>query len=184
MKNIRSAWRSLYSEVLCKPLNLILALILAAFVFAFSVWLPNLELIRTIAASDRLDAVGKLSFLWHSLGAIGTNFSLLSATLVVLISILFGLNIALTISYFRKRITEQKAGGTSVAGMLAGLIGIGCASCGSVVLSTIFGVGATAAFTGFLPLGGQEFSVLGVAILLGSLYITGKKLADPLICKI
>ena len=178
MKHIQTAWKSL------SPAYLSLALLLAALVFVFSVWLPNLGLIREIVFSPRLTVLNKASFLWHSLGAIATNFSVLSATLVVFISVLFGLNIALTVVYFRRRIALQKAGGMSVVGMLAGLIGIGCASCGSVLLSTFLGVGATAAFTGFLPLGGQEFSILGVVILVGSLYVTAKKLSDPLVCKI
>ena len=66
--------------------------------------------------------------------------------------------------------------------LLRGLVR--CASCGSVILSTFLGVGATAAFTGFLPFGGQEFSILAIIILAASLYVTGKKIADPLVCGI
>lgn len=184
LQNVRIAWESLYREILCSPKYMLLALILATLVFVFSVWLPNWGLIRDIVFSSNTVLTDKIAFLWNSLGAITTNFNLPSATLLVVISVLFGLNISLTICYFKKRITFQKAGGMSIAGMLAGLIGIGCASCGSVILSTFLGVGAAAAFTGFLPFGGQEFSVLAIIILVGSLYVTGKKIADPLVCGI
>ena len=155
LQNARKAWESLYREILCSPKYMAFALILAILVFVFSVWLPNLELIRSIVFSSNTAFVDKIVFLWNSLGAITTNFNPLSATLLVVISVLFGLNISLTVHYFKRRITFQKAGGMSIAGMLAGLIGIGCASCGSVILSTFLGVGAAAAFTGFLPFGGQ-----------------------------
>lgn len=181
---MREAWESLYYEILCSLKYLLLALILASLVFVFSVWLPNWELIRNVVFSSNTSLVDKMIFLWNSLGAITTNFNGGSATLLVVISVLFGLNISLTVYYFKRRITFQKAGGMSIAGMLVGLIGIGCASCGSVILSTFLGVGAAAAFTGFLPFGGQEFSILAIIILVVSLYITGKKIADPLVCGI
>lgn len=163
---------------------MLLALIFATIVFVFSVWLPNLELIQSVLFSDKTVFLDKIIFLWNSLGAITTNFNPLSAILLVLISILFGLNISFTVYYFKRRIAFQKAGGMSILGMLAGVVGVGCASCGSVILSTFLGVGATATFTGILPFGGQEFSVLAIIILLVSLYITGKKIADPAVCRI
>jgi len=176
-------WKSL-SDVFRSPKYLAVALISAAIVLAFSIWLPNLGLIWDTTISSNLTLFEKISFLWNSLGAISTNFSVLSATLTILVSMLLGLNIALMVSYFIKRIAFQKASGVGVAGMLAGLIGVGCASCGSLILSAFIGVGATAAFTGFLPLQGQEFSLLSIAILVAALYITAKKVADPLVCKV
>ena len=184
LQNIHTAWESLCREILCSPKYTLLALILTILLFVFSVWLPNLGLIRDVVFSNNFTFLNKIIFLWNSLGAITTEFSAPSATLLVVISVLFGLNISLTVYYFKRRVTLQKAGGMSIAGMLAGLIGIGCASCGSVILSTFLGVGATAAFTGFLPFGGQEFSILAIIILVWSLYVTGKKIADPLVCGI
>ena len=183
-QNMRKAWESLYHEILCSPKYILLALILSTLVFVFSVWLPNFGLIRDFVFSSNTAFFDKIAFLWNSLGAISTNFNGPSAIILVVISVLFGLNISLTVYYLKRRITFQKAGGMSIAGMLVGLIGIGCASCGSVILATFLGVGAAAAFTGFLPFGGQEFSFLAIIILLWSLYVTGKKIADPLVCGI
>ena len=183
MRNVQMALKSL-REIFCLPKNLAIALLVAALVFVFSIWLPNIRLIRDIVLSDNIAVLNKLSFLWFSLGAIRTNYSLFTAALLLAISLLFGMNISLTVYYFKKRIAFQKASGMSIAGMLAGLIGIGCASCGSVVLSAFLGVGATAAVTGPLPHGGEEFSLVSIAILISTLYITAKKAADPLLCKI
>lgn len=181
--NLRIAWRALYA-VFLSPMYITIALAAAAAVLAFSIWLPNLGLIWSTVISESMSFSAKLSFLWNSLGALGTNFSTLSATLTVLVSILLGLNIALMVSYFRKRLAFQKASGVGIAGMLAGLLGVGCASCGSIVLSAFIGVGATAAFTATLPLAGQEFSLLAIAILSGTLYVTAKKSTEPLTCSV
>jgi len=184
LQNFEIAWRSLYEEMFCSPKYLTLALFVAVTVFLFSIWLPNLGLIRVVIFSPDFTFLKKALFLWDSLGAISTNFSLLTASFTLFISVLFGLNISLAVYYFKKRITFQKAGGISIAGMLVGLIGVGCASCGAIVLSTLLGVGAAAAVTGILPFGGQEFSMLSIIILLGALYITAKKATDTLVCKV
>jgi hypothetical protein len=141
----------------------------------FSIWIPNLGLIRDIILSSDFAFIGKLAFLWNSLGAITTNFAPITAILTIIISFLFGFNIAITVYYFKKRIAFQKAGGMSLAGMLAGLIGIGCASCGSVILATFLGVGSATVVTGFLPFGGEEFAIIGSVILNGAIYITPKR---------
>lgn len=184
LQNILIAWKSLNEGVLCSPKYLTLSLFLAAIVLLFSVWLPNLGLVWDVIFSHDFTFLNKATFLWDSLGAISTNFSPLTASFTLLISILFGLNTSLAAYYFKRRITFQRAGGMSIAGMLLGLIGVGCASCGAIVLSTFLGVGAATAVTGILPFGGQEFSVLSIIILVGALYVTAKKIADPLVCGI
>jgi len=78
----------------------------------------------------------------------------------------------------------ERSAGTSLVGMITGLLGVGCASCGSVILSSVFGVGATAGFIGVLPLRGSEFGLLGVALLLWANYSIALKVQQPLICSV
>jgi len=184
LENIKIAWQSFYQAILCSPRYLILSLLISIFTLMFSIWIPNLGLIRDIIFSSDFTFVGKLTFLWNSLGAFTTNFAPLTAVLTLIIAILFGFNIAITVYYFKKRIAFQKSSGVSLAGMLAGLIGIGCASCGSVILATFLGVGSATAITALLPFGGEEFAIIGIVILIGAIYITAKKIADPLACGI
>lgn len=184
LENIRIAWQAFYQDILTSPLYLCLAVLVSIITLIFSIWIPNLGLIREIIFSSDFTLIGKLTFLWNSLGAITTNFAPLTAVITLVIAILFGFNIAITAYYFKKRIAFQKAGGMSLAGMLAGLIGIGCASCGSVILATFLGVGATTAVTGLLPFGGEEFAIIGIVILIWTIYVTAKKIVDPLACGI
>ncbi|MBI1984556.1 MAG: hypothetical protein HYS60_00380, partial [Candidatus Wildermuthbacteria bacterium] len=98
-------------------------------------------------------------------------------------ALLFAVNIVLVVFYFRRRAKLQQAAGLSFAGALSGLLGIGCAACGSVILSSVFGIGATASFLSVLPLKGQELGILSVIILSASIYLVYRKINDPLICK-
>lgn len=175
-------WKQL-KNILISPVYVTITLAISAVVLVFSIWLPNLSLVWSTITSH-VSVGSKLVFLWNSLGALGTNFSALSATLTVLVSALIGLNVAAAVFYFRKRISMQKVGGLGAAGILLGLLGVGCASCGSVILATFIGVGGTAALAAALPLGGQEFSIAAILVLLVTLYVILRKTDDPMVCAV
>lgn len=110
--------------------------------------------------------------------------SLTSIVLMFLISALFALNISLLIYYLaltKSRVSKTDLGKSSF-GLVLGIIGVGCASCGSLfVLSllTFLGVGG---ILSALPLHGEEFGIIGVLLLLYSNYSVMKKINDPLVC--
>lgn len=164
--------------------SLLLAATSALVVFALQVWLPNLGLIWSVVVSGSLAPIDKVGFLWASLGAIGTNFTLLGASLAVVVSLLFGLNVALTVAYFRVSLDNRSVGALSMAGLLAAVVGVGCSACGAVVLSALVGVTATAAVVARLPLGGQELNLLAVLILVASVAFTARRLSQPVVCAV
>ena len=153
----------------------------SAAAFTFAVWLPNFSAIARVWSSA--SAGETLSFLLSLYGAIGTNFSLLSASYTIAASILFGLNVALFVRYVR--IKREQTGGSvgvkdaraGVAGAVSGLFGIGCAACGTFILSSLFGLFGAAALVTALPLGGGEFGILAVALLSYSAYAISRKSA-------
>lgn len=88
------------------------------------------------------------------------------------------------IFYLRRRISLEKNTGVGWIGMILGFLGVGCTSCGSLVLSSIFGLAATASFIGILPFRGLEFGILGALLLLFSTYLIVKKIQNPLLCQV
>ncbi|MBI2042064.1 MAG: hypothetical protein HYT20_03565 [Candidatus Nealsonbacteria bacterium] len=173
---------AVFKNVFCNWQYALLAVVIFILVLAFSIWLPNLSFLRHTVESSSLSLTQKLYLLVSSLGALGTNFSPLSRILTVLISLFFGINMSLLSFYFKTRFALQRAAGASMAGILSGLLGIGCASCGSVILTSLFGLSATASFIGILPLKGQEFGLLGIGILGFSIFFTAKKIKSPAVC--
>lgn len=171
-------------QVLVKPAYIFLALFIAAGVLLFSIWLPNLSLVKNTLFSSYLSAVQKTNLLIATLGGFVTNFTLFSRLLTITVAVLFGINSTMLFYYLRKKVVLEKSLGAGFGGILTGLIGVGCASCGSVILSSIFGLGATAGFIGVLPLKGQEFGLLSIGILSISIYKLAQKIQQPVLCKL
>jgi len=173
------------TRVFCRPIYLSVAIVISLCVFTFSVWLPNLKLILKVLSSDA-QFLQRLKFPVSLLGSIATNFSLLSAFYSILIAILFGINVAMVIFFLRRRLTSIKQSGVALGffGILSGILGVGCAACGSFLIVTLITWSGVGALVAALPLKGGEFGVISIILLLISLYQTAKQIEDPLVCKI
>lgn len=151
--------------------SLLISVSVSIGVFALAVWLPNLPLIAIVWGNSATPLWGKVALPLTLLSAITTNFTLLSASYTVLIAVLAGVNTALVIELIRAR--RIQAGGimTGVSGVVAGALGLGCAACGSLILTALLGTTAGIGALAFLPFGGSEFGILGIGLLAYSTYL-------------
>lgn len=172
-------------KVFRKPSYMLLALGTSLVIFAFAVWLPNLRLLWSFFQSGAT-IVEKLHLTLSLLGSISTNFSLLSASHTITIAILFGVYVALLVYFLRKRVVavSRREAMVGTGGVLSSLFGIGCATCGSFLLTTLFGWAGASAVLALLPLRGSEFGIMGVILLAIALYATAKQIENPLVCKV
>ena len=151
------------------------------FILELSVNVQNLGLARTILASSRITLSEKLSYFTTVLGSLTTNYTGLSALLTVLNAILIGLNVSLLVFSLRRlRSSMLGSGMGSLGGVTAGFLGIGCAACGSALLSLLGLSGVIAIF----PLRGVEFSIIASLLLLASLISTSRRLHASGACQI
>ena len=182
LKNLQVA----FGEVFAVNSYIALASALAIAAFLFAVWLPNFGLIGEVFSTSSAPLAAKLKITIALLGGIGTNFSFLSAGYTIAIAALFGINLAMIV-YFLKR-TRVGLGGKNLAagvgGIASGALGIGCAACGSFILSTALSSFGAAGALAILPLRGGEFGILSVALLAFSLILISKKIAAPLTCNV
>jgi hypothetical protein len=149
--------------------------------------LPNKTVIYQVVTSSSVGLSSKLSFVISLFGSLGSNFTVLSASYLVTVAVLFGLNIALLIFYIRRRqevLPSKKAHLATVGGMMSAVLGIGCAACGSVVLTAVFGLVGAGGLLVWLPLHGLEFGIAGTLLLLISIRYLIKKINHPLVCPI
>jgi len=105
----------------------------------------------------------------------------------VAVAALFGANVALIAYYFRVRRRFARQAGqvgaaTSLGGLASGFFGIGCAACGTFVLSPVLSFIGAAGLIALLPFGGEEFGALGAAMLGFSLVLTARKIGEPVVC--
>jgi len=160
------------------------ALVLAAFLFA--VWFPNFDLMGEVFSAPDIALSAKLQFALSLLGGIATNFNLLSAGYTVAIAVLFGINAAMIV-YLLKQKRAATAGqnfAIGSGGMATGALGIGCAACGSLVVSTVLSSVGAAGALALLPLQGEEFGILGAILLTVSVSSMSRKIATPVICEL
>ena len=170
IKQVLSDWR-----------YLAITLFAAVALFLFCIWLPNLSFVGSTITSSFFTLNQKLAILFGSLRAFETNFLPLGRVILITASLLFGLNISIFIFYMRQRVKLQKEAGLGLGGIALGILGVGCASCGSFVFTSLLGASASIALLGLLPLRGQEFGILGITILGASIVLTARKIQEPLI---
>lgn len=167
----------------------LLAVVIATAVFVLTTWLPNLGLLWQVMTSGAASFADRVTLVAGLTASIGTNFTLFSATITVVVAILFGVNAAMITYHLRarRRLTRQLRGSATAAsfgGLASGIFGVGCAACGTFVLSpalTFLGLGSMVTM---LPFGGEEFSALGVVMLAASLILTARRIAGGDACPV
>jgi len=157
-----------------------LAIFISCLFFSIAIIIPSFGLIKFFwnQGSFNLVSIITLSF----------NFFLYNSTLIAkstlfILVILSGLNFTLLIFYLKRRIKLEKSLGTGLVGSILGILGFGCATCGSLILTSIFGFSATVGFLSILPFKGLEFAFLGIILLLFSIYTLITKISNPLFCQ-
>lgn len=176
-------------QVFIQGKYILLAVTTGTAVFILATWLPNLRLVSQVAASGSISLVDKMRILTALIGSIGTNFTLFSGLTTAAIAVLFGANVAVITYHYRlrrrlMRQTAQARAATSLAGLASGLFGVGCAACGTLVLSPAVSFVGLGGLIAVLPFGGEEFSVLGLGMLALSLVLTARKISEPVMCSI
>lgn len=173
-----------FVEVFRHPLYVALAGAIALSLLLATIWLANIGFVRFTVGTEIFTTSAKVKILWSSLRIFQTGFTPFSQIIAIIIALLSGINIALLAFYFRKRVALQSAAGTSLLGIVIGFLGVGCTACGSVILSSLFGLTATAGFIGLFPLKGAEIGLFSILILAISIGIVAQKIQVPLACRI
>lgn len=158
-----------------------LAALLSFLFFLFLNWLPQFYFVAGNLTSSKLSIGEKLLFFLDTLLFIFSSSGTFLAAMSLVASILFAVNTVLLIHLFAmQRELSLESGSTGIIGALGSMIGVGCASCGSVVFSFL----GTSAAAAILPFGGKEFIALGIFLLLWSLVGTSLRIQKNGICKI
>lgn len=172
------------ANILRSPLYLLLALGVGLIVFASTVLLPNRALLYSLWTDPSVSVGDRIAVPVSILGSIATNFSLLSATYTVGIAALVGINVSLIVYLLRSGGVVWAGSSAGVAGIFSGILGIGCAACGSLILTAILGTTLGASIIAVLPLRGGEFGIFGVLLLGAATYLLARQIAKPLVCEI
>jgi hypothetical protein len=175
-----------FLHVYLKPWYLFLALFVSFGTLTVAVLVPNWMLVWFGLSIDGVGFGGGLSFVWSMYGSLFTNFTPLSAMVTVAMSLLFGLNVSLLVFYIRMMRGSGRSlvsiGSLSLGGLVSGFFGIGCAVCGSVILTSLLSLFGAAGLLVLLPYGGEEFSFLSLGLLSYGLFLLLAKIRVGRVC--
>jgi len=178
--------RVAFGQVFAYPSYAALAGVLAILVFLLAVWFPNLGLIAQVFSGSKEPLAAALGIALSLLGGIVTNFSLLSAGYTIAIAILFGLTTAMIVYLVKQKLIAAAGRSISIGfgAMVSGVVGVGCAACGSLILGLLLPSLEAAGALAALPLNGEEFGILSVALLFASLSLVSRSIAQPISCPV
>ena len=103
-----------------------------------------------------------------------------NSLLMLAITILFGISVAGIVYYFRlyKATAVSAASAFSAGGAVSGIIALGCASCGYLIVGFLASFFSASSLLIFIPYQSAVLGALSIAMLCVSLYILNKKLAS------
>ncbi|MBP6948573.1 MAG: hypothetical protein KBC41_00860 [Candidatus Pacebacteria bacterium] len=125
----------------------------------------------------------RISLATRTLFDIQNTFTAGALILAVLGSFLGGINLSLAYTYMRLRGEVLLHSGLySGIGLLFAFFGIGCAACGTALLSIILSFFGFSAMLDVLPYQGQEIGYIGLLLLCIATYTLAHKVAVPNVC--
>lgn len=122
--------------------------------------------------------------LFNILNSSITVMSTIETIAIVLLSLAIGINMVVFITYLKQYRKQLSFAGTNLTlmAMVLGVFGVGCLSCGVLLLApiiSIFGISAAIWVTN----NGVIISLIALTLVLYSSYILLRKISDPQVCE-
>lgn len=153
-----------------------------ALVVCVVVLVPEHKTLVAIFSSSFFDFFERTVYIGSLFGTLFIRYTAYDQFIIVILAILTGINFAFRALRQNTPVSKNSRQRLGILGFLASLLGIGCVSCGSVFLSTLFGIGTALAFSVALPFHGAEFGIFGVALLAYSDCLLAKSVVTSKVC--
>lgn len=159
-------------------------IILSTIVFFFLLLLAvNGKAAYSVFGFDALPFAKRFTLTCSTLFDIRNTFSAGSLILAILGSLLGGINLSLAYTYMRLRgEVIIRSGLYSGIGLLFAFFGVGCAACGTALLSVLLGFFGFSAMLQLLPYQGEEVGYVGLIFLCIATYTLAHKVVEPNVC--
>jgi hypothetical protein len=161
-----------------RTLRLVLSIPAYAVFALFAAWLSltlfalsqNLALTADLIVGGSLPLADRLVLVVEQYPFVGTTYGVVDGIALLVVVTLVGSNLALVAYHVREHDLSAAGSGGSAVGVLLGILGAGCAACGSAILLGVLSLFGASGLVLLLPLGGLELSLLAVVALLVSTY--------------
>jgi hypothetical protein len=156
--------------VLTVPTYALVGLVAALVALSVFVLTQNLTLVGDVVVGGTLPLSNRLRILVGLYPFLGTSFSAVTGVAIVVVAALVGVDIAMVAYHFREHGLSTRESGGSLAGVVLGTLGAGCAACGSVLLAGLLSLFGASGLLLLLPFEGLEFTLLALVPLVLSMY--------------
>lgn len=151
--------------VLSQPAYAAVAVVAAWVSLTTFVVSQNLELFGALIVGGSLSLADRLVLLREQYPFLGTTYGTLEGVALLLVAALVGANLALLSYHVREHDLSAAGGGGSAVGVALGVLGAGCAACGSALLAGVLSLVGGSGLVLALPLEGLEVSLLALVVL-------------------
>jgi hypothetical protein len=160
--------------VLAMPGPLLAGLAAGGLVLGVLLWLPNFGLLMSTLFQSDWAPADRLAFAVSAYGSLFVNNSLVGGVVLLLFAALTGVNFALLMYAVSGSFRQAASSGMANLGaVLAASVGAGCAACGSSFLAPLLGGLVGTAGIALARELGVAANVLGVSLLVYSIYRLG-----------
>jgi hypothetical protein len=161
-----------------------LVIIISTLLFLFLLFaVQNGKEAFEILSFTSLPFLKRSSLFFSTFFDISSTFTGGTLILATLGSFLGGINLALAYTYIKIRGELLfKSGLYSGIGLVFAFFGVGCAACGTALLSVILGFFGFSAMLNVLPYQGKEIGYVGLIFLCIATYTLSKKVTAPFVC--
>lgn len=173
---------SLLLVVKRKDSRLIIIIFTISFLFLLLL-VKNGGAVKEIMGFEILSPLKRLTLGISTFFDITDTFTVGSIILAVLGSLLGGINISLAYTYMRLRGEVLiRSGLYSGIGLVVAFLGLGCAACGTALLSVILAFFGLSTMLNLLPYQGLEIGYIGLIFLCIATYTLAHKVVSPNTC--
>lgn len=171
-------------NILQRPKNIIAVVIGSILLFSLFRMTPQIHIIINFWYLDSVSLIRKLEVLYQYSYGLYSVWYLFDTIVVGLLSVFTVVNIIVFIQYYKrqKKVLNKGSLLATGTGMFLGVFGVGCISCGAIVLAPLLSALGILGSLQMLPYAGRELAVIGlIMVFLSTLYLL-HQLNKPLIC--
>lgn len=172
---------TVFKDIITKKRNIVSISIMGIVMFVILRLIPQWNILKNFFSLSNISFERHMQVLWEYLFKTLIHATWIEWTIDILFPILISINIIVFIAYVKRqrRLLSKRGMALSISGMVLGFFGVGCLSCGALVLApliSLLGLGGLVKFS-------NELALLGLVFIIASIVFLLWKLTQPIVCK-
>ncbi|MCI5050987.1 MAG: hypothetical protein MRY57_01625 [Candidatus Pacebacteria bacterium] len=176
--------KKIFISIIKQPKNIFAIIIGSGVILSIFKLLPNIHIVRDFWQLKGVSFARKIEILYdYSFGEYSLWY-VFDSVFLLLLCISIMINVLVFIYYIKRQKKALNKGSflATTGGIVLATFGVGCISCGAIVLAPLLTSLGLLGFLQILPFFGKEFLVLGIIIIWTSTFYLLKQMNKPLVC--